>query len=252
MQMPNFTRNNIINSLQRIEQMDPVDINPPTKFELLYQGKRYPPKEVLRYANLDLNGRFLEGHGGGDETNDVLIKLGFTVVLLGTNIAIGLRYTAKKRKGIIDEYELFDLNRTFIEDVAEEILSHTDREMLTKARIGQSVFKKGLLKQNSCCALCGVTFEPFLIASHIKPWKDAANHERLDLNNGLLLCPNHDAMFDKGYITFMDNGSMLISKLLDETTRVLMNLHEDMKIKVNDQQSQYMTWHREYCFKDNV
>ena len=59
-------------------------------------------------------------------------------------------------------------------------------------------------------------------------------------------------MFDKGYITFMDNGSLLISKLLDESTRVLMNLHEDMKIKVNDQQSQYMTWHREYCFKDNV
>lgn len=252
MKMPNFTRENIVNALKRIEGMEPIDLKTATKFELLFEGKRYPPKEVLRYANLDLNGTILEGHAGGDQTNDVLIKLGFTIVLLGTNIAIGLGYTAKERKGIIDESEIIHLERTFIEEVTKESLCDTDREMLSKARIGQSQFKKGLLKKSSCCALCGVTNETFLIASHIKPWKDASNYERLDLCNGLLLCPNHDALFDKGYVTFTDTGSMIISKLLDKTTRDLMNLQEEMKIRVNDQQIKYIAWHRENCFKDNL
>src|SRR4051812_30898816 len=131
MKMPNFSRASILNALGRINQMNPLDMNPPTKFELLFHGKRYPPKEVLRYANLEIEGGILEGHGGGDETNDVLIKLGFNVVLLGTNKAIGLRYTAKKRKGIIDEYELSEIDPSFIEDITHENLSPTDREVIT-------------------------------------------------------------------------------------------------------------------------
>lgn len=51
---------------------------------------------------------------------------------------------------------------------------------------------------------CGVSDEHFLIDSHIKPWSQSNNQEWLDVNNGLLLCPNHDALFDKGiiYISF--------------------------------------------------
>jgi hypothetical protein len=249
MKMPNFTPNSIINALRRIDQMDPTDIKPPSKFELFYQGKRYPPKEVLRYANLDLNGEILKGHSGGDETNDVLIKLGFSIVLMGTNTAIGLGYTAKQRKGILDEYDLFEINQPFIGAINQDNLNQTDKEILTKARIGQSIFKKGLLCQNSCCALCGVAYEPLLIASHIKPWKDATDNERLDFNNGLLLCPNHDALFDKGYISFSDNGSLLFSNQINEETRILMNLNNEMKIKLNNKQLQYLEWHRENCFK---
>lgn len=249
MVMPDFSWDNIINALEKIDRMDPRNLNKGTKFELLYQGKRYPPKEVLRYANLELSGEILQNHSGGDETNDALIKLGFSVVLLGTHTAIGLRYTAKKRIGNIDESDLFEINCNFIRDINHDKLNHTDREILAKARVGQSIFKKGLLKQSSSCLLCGIAYEPLLIASHIKPWKDASDLERLDLNNGILLCPNHDAMFDKGYITFSEKGTLIISNQLNEITRTLINLQEGIKVKLNDDQLKYMTWHRRYYFK---
>jgi predicted restriction endonuclease len=48
--------------------------------------------------------------------------------------------------------------------------------------------------------------EHFLIASHVKPWSESNHQERLDVNNGLLHCPNHDDLFDKGYISFIKMG----------------------------------------------
>ena len=69
------------------------------------------------------------------------------------------------------------------------------------------------------------------------------------MNNGLLLCPNHDALFDKGYISFDDDGTILISDSLDEATRVFLNINETMKISMNEDQKQYMKWHREHLFQ---
>lgn len=98
------------------------------------------------------------------------------------------------------------------------------------------------------CKLCGASDERFLIASHIKPWVHSNNKERLDVDNGLLLCPNHDALFDKGYISFEDNGDILISASIDESTRLLFNINNKFKIKMNKKQLQYMQWHRENKF----
>ncbi|WP_232240190.1 HNH endonuclease [Bacillus tropicus] len=96
------------------------------------------------------------------------------------------------------------------------VLDQTEKEQVIKSRIGQSIFKKNLLKNEEKCKLCGVSDKHFLIASHIKPWSQSNHRERLDINNGLLLCPNHDALFDKGYISFGDDGRILISNSLDE------------------------------------
>ncbi|MCJ7989307.1 HNH endonuclease [Priestia sp. OVS21] len=83
-----------------------------------------------------------------------------------------------------------------------------------------------------------------LIASHIKPWKDSNDKERLDLNNGLLLCPNHDWLFDKGYISFTDKGEILITETFDNLTNTFMNLNRNMKITLNDNQREYINWHQ--------
>ena len=90
--------------------------------------------------------------------------------------------------------------------------------------------------------------ERFLIASHIKPWSKSNNHERLDLNNVLLLCPHHDAAFDKGYITFDQDGMILISSELTLETRALLNLNPKRKVELTDKQSEYILWHRENIF----
>lgn len=106
-----------------------------------------------------------------------------------------------------------------------------------------------LQERDSKCALCGVTHPAFLIASHIKPWSDSTNQERLDVDNGLLLCPNHDALFDKGLITFNQDGSIIISPSLDKSSRVLLNVSKTMVLSLNDWQKQYMSYHREKIFR---
>lgn len=128
------------------------------------------------------------------------------------------------------------------------VLDQTEKEQVIKSRIGQSIFKKNLLKNEEKCKLCGVSDKHFLIASHIKPWSQSNHRERLDINNGLLLCPNHDALFDKGYISFGDDGRILISNSLDEVLNFL-NIHNNLRIQMNEMQRQYMEWHRECIFQ---
>ncbi len=135
--------------------------------------------------------------------------------------------------------------------VAPEIIEilETEREQVIKARIGQSTFKRDLVNIQKKCSLCGVSDERFLVASHIKPWSQSNHQERLDINNGLLLCPNHDSLFDKGYISFSEDGGILISDSLDEATRTFLNINENMKVSMNEVRQQYMQWHRENKLK---
>ena len=134
--------------------------------------------------------------------------------------------------------------------VPEQIeITETEKEQVMKSRVGQSTFKKALLSIEKKCSLCGVSDERFLVASHIKPWSQSNHQERLDKNNGLLLCPNHDALFDKGYISFDKDGTILISSSLDEATKIFLNINESMSIRVNEEQREYMKWHREKIFK---
>jgi putative restriction endonuclease len=61
-----------------------------------------------------------------------------------------------------------------------------------------------------------LAFEPLLRASHIRPWRDASNQQRLDSQNGLLLRADLDVLFDRGYISFDDSGALLRSSALGE------------------------------------
>jgi len=122
-------------------------------------------------------------------------------------------------------------------------IPETEKERLIKGRIGQGKFKKLLTERECKCALCGVTDPRVLIASHIKPWSASSNEERLDVNNGLLLCPNHDALFDKHLISFDSHGEIVISQTLDETARVFLNVNAALRVKLNEKQLSYMEGH---------
>ncbi|MGG0847894.1 HNH endonuclease [Peribacillus simplex] len=129
-------------------------------------------------------------------------------------------------------------------------VTETEKEQVIKSRIGQSTFKKILLEIEKKCKLCSVSDKRFLVASHIKPWSQSNHNERLDVNNGLLLCPNHDALFDKGYISFDEDGVILISDSLDKHSKVFLNINETMKINMNESQRGYMKWHRDNQYKN--
>ncbi|WP_338452546.1 HNH endonuclease [Niallia oryzisoli] len=122
-------------------------------------------------------------------------------------------------------------------------LEETEKERIVKTRIGQSKFKQKLLSQSKQCALCGVDDERFLIASHIKPWSESTNEERLDVNNGLLLCPNHDSLFDKGFISFDEEGKLVISDSLNETVKIFMNINSQFRLNNYKNKSHYINWH---------
>lgn len=85
-------------------------------------------------------------------------------------------------------------------------------------------------------------------ASHIKPWVVSNNQERLDIHNGLLLCPNHDYLFDKGFISFTGKGNLLASPKLSEIQIQFFNVHSQMKLNLTEQMKDYIDYHRNNVF----
>lgn len=141
----------------------------------------------------------------------------------------------------------------YFEGLIDDEVTETEKEQIIKSRIGQSSFKKALLRIEKKCSFCHVSDERLLIASHIKPWSESNDTERLDVNNGLLLCPNHDALFDKLLISFDVTGKVMIDESLDITTKTFLNINETMEIRMNKDQKCYMDWHREkFLRKTNV
>lgn len=254
----NITKEHLEQGLQELRVEGIESLSASTKFDVLYKGERFPPKEVLRVANWIANGYELRYFAGGDESNNFLISRELTVVLKGTERAIVLDYTRKLREGRKEEElfvsrasELLDIDlEKFTNDIENSDLKSTDSIQLIKARIGQSIFKKALLIRECKCAICGVSDAAFLITSHIKPWSASNHKERLDVNNGLLLCPNHDAVFDKGYITFDGDGYIMISRTLNEEMRVFLNLPTSLRISIDSNPQIYMEYHRKNIYVD--
>lgn len=110
-----------------------------------------------------------------------------------------------------------ELNRR-VEDQQEEAIKNdpalpeTVKKQLVNARIGQGKFRMNAFFNEPRCRLTGVSDVDFLTASHIKPWKDCNNYERLDGSNGLMLAPHVDRLFDRGWISFEDNGDVIVSQ----------------------------------------
>ncbi len=128
-----------------------------------------------------------------------------------------------------------------------------DVEGTTKVRRGQGVFKKDLIKsyvnnnKSVKCAIpnCNVCGGNFLIASHILAWSKCTKFQRMDHDNGLLLCPNHDKLFDKYYISFDDEGKIIFSEIMTDDIIEQFGLNRDIVLDFNDRQREYMSKHRE-------
>lgn len=119
-------------------------------------------------------------------------------------------------------------------------------KQLVKARRGQGIFKTNVKLVESKCRVTGLEIQRHLVASHIKPWADSSDVEKLDGFNGLLLSPHVDHLFDRGYISFENNGQLLISKQLQ--FRVLSAWHIDPDVNVGKfsaLQSTYLEYHRD-------
>jgi len=127
----------------------------------------------------------------------------------------------------------------------------TTKKSLLDARIGQGKFRLKLLTywENSC-SVTKVGNKQLLRASHIKPWKDADNRERLDKYNGLLLSPDLDALFDCGLITFDDNCEMKISPTIEKSELKKLGVDDKMRLwQIEDEHKAYLKYHRDHIFQ---
>lgn len=150
---------------------------------------------------------------------------------------------------IVELSETFDIKKENIDYSSLQELNKLEKESIVKIRIGQSLFKQNLINLYGKCCICGLEHSNFLIASHIKPWSISSNTEKLDKYNGLLLCPQHDSLFDKGYISFDNKGKIMISKNLSKRDKQLLNIKDNMHIQIQKNTQVYMKWHRENIFK---
>lgn len=94
-------------------------------------------------------------------------------------------------------------------------MDETEKRQLINARRGQGLFRNNVRLHEQACRVTGVRQLHHLRASHIKPWRESDNEERLHGSNGLLLAPHVDHLFDRGFITFEASGDLLVSARLE-------------------------------------
>ena len=129
-------------------------------------------------------------------------------------------------------------------------LGETEKAQLIKARVGQGIYRKNVSNVEKACRVTGTGDAKFLIASHIKPWAKSTNGERLDGNNGLMLAPHIDRLFDRGYISFEDDGELILSKQLPETVRLKWDVVQKIpRVAFSAAQIRYLNYHRDVLFR---
>ncbi|HEY6804346.1 MAG TPA: HNH endonuclease [Pyrinomonadaceae bacterium] len=128
-------------------------------------------------------------------------------------------------------------------------LPETERDSIVKARIGQGVFRQQLLEIWEGCAVTDVRLPNVLRASHIKPWRFSTNVERLNPYNGLLLLPQYDQLFDKGLISFSDNGAIIFSRAIEQIEPTKLGIDGKDKLRsITKHHLHFLEYHRSEIF----
>jgi hypothetical protein len=138
------------------------------------------------------------------------------------------------------------------EIAASAALSETEKQQLILARRGQGEFRKNVQRVERFCRVTKVDRPEHLRASHCKPWRDCkSSDERLDGENGLLLTPSIDHLFDRGFISFEDNGDLLVSPVAHHVSLCRMGIATTGKVNVgafSSGQRDFLEFHRNYVF----
>jgi hypothetical protein len=130
-------------------------------------------------------------------------------------------------------------------------IGETEREALVLARRGQGLFRARVQTIETHCRVTLVDRPEHLRASHCKPWRDSNNDERLDANNGLLLTPSIDHLYDRGFISFEPNGRLLISPVAHGESLDKMGIPVDKDVNVGafrPSQARFLEFHRDAVF----
>ncbi|MGH9436885.1 MAG: HNH endonuclease [Terriglobia bacterium] len=219
--------------------------------EVEFQGapKSISPKQNIeaigpllpeRYSPIQRNGNGNQGcylAGISDALGHVLMTLMNADAIRELNAQTAYDSQQSPDAKVLDDIHVIETDHSVPE---------TQRMQLAKARVGQGFFRKQVILLDGACRVTGVTDTRVLIASHIKPWHDSTNPERISGYNGMLLSPHVDALFDEQLITFEDNGQMHVHPSLSKD--VLDRWSIDPKRHVESfrpEQHQFLDHHRQ-------
>lgn len=213
---------------------------------MLQLGPRLPE----RYAPLQANGNGLQGVYLTLLPDDFAVALVDLIGREGRVIVDGLRVADRSESapaiGLV-EWESHEMERV----LTDQEIPETTRQAVVMARRGQGLFKQNVQRIERECRVTKVDQVEHLRASHCKPWRDSNNTERLDGENGLLLTPDVDHLFDRGFIGFEGDGTVLVSPVAHRESIRKMGLEDALRANVGgftEAQKVFLTFHRESVF----
>lgn len=198
------------------------------------------------------------GHGNqGAYLSEISESLARRLLQLADNTLLGLIKPSKTQETPNDDLFVDPLVILEWEDKIQTSIANkssiveTTRKALIQARRGQGLFKQAVARLESGCRITKVDNGAHLIASHIKPWRESTNDERLAGSNGLMLTPSIDHLFDRGFISFADEGEVLISPVADRVSLRRMGVECERPIftgRFNSDQKHFLDYHRTQIF----
>lgn len=188
-----------------------------------------------------------------EETKKTFIELKAELKLIDYSFIQTLDSGNKNRKAIQFKFAAESFSQESINYTEKRNIIHTKTHLkpnkteskgLVTSRVGQGFYRQELIKKfDNKCAVTGINIEEILIASHIVPWRHSNDEERLDVENGILLSPLYDSLFDRNLISFEDNGEIIISeKVQDKELISLLNFNS--KIKISEGMKKYLNKNR--------
>ncbi|RUO97688.1 HNH endonuclease signature motif containing protein [Hyphomicrobium sp.] len=204
-----------------------------------------------KYSPLQSNGNGLQSIYLA-EIPKVLAELLFG--LIGAEVGVIRAAGAAVEPLVADDLDGWEkkIERQIEEDVT---IVETDRLALLRARRGQGLFRDRVARIESRCRVTGVDNPTHLVASHCKPWRDASNEERLNGENGLLLTPTIDHLFDRGFIGFEDGGRLILSPVAHRASLRRMGINVDEPTLVGSftsGQKAFLEFHRQSVLLQSI
>lgn len=153
-------------------------------------------------------------------------------------------------KSALNKYVAFVSSDNSSVEIADDIYSlvppvDTKVKREIECRLGQGQYRTKLIEIWGKCSVTEFERVDLLVASHIKPWSLSTPSERVDPFNGLLLTPNLDKLFDRGYISFKNSGEIIISRLLTESDLMRLNISKSLHLyKIESNINCYLEFHR--------
>jgi len=167
---------------------------------------------------------------------------------LRTGIKFFFKRVGEAKYSIPDDLQTTEIVSEPVAPLKTQKPNITQRSGLVNSRVGQGAYRKSILHRWSYrCAATGFNDTRILIASHIQPWKDSSDEQRLDVDNGILLSPDFDALFDKHLISFASSGKIILGSEIEKNSMGLLGITGKEKIDdLTEGNKQYLNFHNQF------